>query len=347
MMKAWRKIAPAPGAEAARVEIPRVSGNEVLVKVKAAALCKSDVDVVEWTDLVRRGKFPLPVTLGHEFAGEVVEVGPAAKRVRKGDRVCGETHNPCGVCHTCRTGNQHVCRNGMGVLGRSMNGCFAEYIKIPEIMAIRLPDRIGFVQGAVMEPLATALHSLQKGRVWGETVAVLGVGTIGQMAVALAKAMGAAKVFALGRSDAKLEWSRRLGADVVIDSRKEDLVEVVMRHTGGVGVGAVLEMTGNQDLINQAVAALRVAGRLVQVGMVEKPLTFDNFMYGVAYKELIVTGIFGRRMYETWETLEGVLEAGLVEPGAFVGRVVGFDDLFAGIEDFAKVDGRIVMDLEA
>ncbi len=345
-MKALRKTSPAPGAEAADVEIPAIAGNEVLVKVKAAALCKSDVDVVEWTDLVRRGNFPLPVTLGHEFAGEVVEVGPAARRIRKGDRVCGETHNPCGVCHTCRTGNQHICRNGMGVLGRSMNGCFAEYIKIPEIMAVKLPDSVGFVQGAVMEPLATALHSLQKAGIRGESVAVLGVGAIGQMAVAMAKRLGAAKVFALGRSAEKLAWSKKLGADVIIDSRREDLAEVVMRHTGGVGVGAVLEMTGDQGLINRSVAALRVAGRLVQVGMVEKPLTFDNFMYGVAYKELVVTGIFGRRMYETWEELANVLEAGMVDPGEFVGRVIRFDEFFAGIRDFGKVNGRIVMDME-
>ena len=345
MMKALRKTRPEAGAEVEHIPVPEPVDNEVLVKVKAAAICKSDVDVVEWTDLVRRAKFPLPFTLGHEFSGEVVKTGPKTKRIRPGDRVAGETHNPCGVCHTCRTGNQHICRNGMGVLGRSMAGCFADYIKIPETMAIRLPNRIDYVAGAVMEPLATALHSLTKAEPWGDSVAILGVGAIGQMAIALAKKMGASTVFAVGRSEQKLARSKQLGADVLIDSRSENLAEVVMKHTAG-GVGSVIDMTGNQTLINQAVEALRVAGRLVFVGMVEKPLTFDNFMYGAVYKELRMTGIFGRRMYETWEMLDSLLAAGMIDPGAFVGKVVRFDDFLEGVRDFSAVNGRIVMKFE-
>ncbi|MCL2000984.1 MAG: alcohol dehydrogenase catalytic domain-containing protein [Planctomycetes bacterium] len=342
-MKAWRKTKPGFGAELAAIERPKAGDGEILVKVRAAAICKSDLDVIEWTELVQRGKFPLPVTLGHEFSGEVVEVGPQVKAIKVGDRISADTHNPCGVCHTCRTGNQHICRNGMGVLGRSMNGCFAEYIKLPEIMAVKLPDNVDFVSGALMEPLATALHSLTKAEAWGDSIAVVGVGAIGQMAVDLAKQLGAAKIFAVGRSEAKLALSKSFGADVLIDSRHENFAEVVKRNTRGLGVAGVLEMTGDHDLINQSVEALRVAGRMVQVGMVEGSLAFDNFMYGVAYKELYLTGIFGRRMFETWEMLLPVIEARKIDLTRHVGKLTGFENLLDVLGDFSKTNGRMIM----
>lgn len=342
-MKAVRKLRPEPGADFVDVDIPQPGCSEVLVKVKAAALCKSDIDVVEWTDLVQRGNYPLPFTLGHEFAGEVVEVGPDVRGVAVGDRVAGETHRPCGICHACHTGNQHICRNGMGVLGRSMDGCFAEYIKLPDFMAVHLSDSVDYVQGAVMEPLATALHTLTKAQPWGDSVAVLGVGTIGQMAVALARHLGASKIFALGRSPLKLEAARAMGADVVIDGASEDFVEVVLRETNCAGVGSVIDMTGNEKVINQAVEALRVAGRLVFCGMVEKPLTFENFMYGAVYKELQLTGIFGRRMFDTWEMLHSILATGKIDVDAFVGKEIPFAAFHEGVKEFSQVNGRIVL----
>ncbi len=344
-MKAIQKTAGKPGAQFVELEIPRLGRNEVLVQVKAAALCRSDVDVYEWTQLVQNAHYKLPFTMGHEFSGLVVEVGADVKGIRAGDRVAGETHIPCGCCNTCRTGNQHICRNNMGVIGRSFDGCFAEYIKIPEIAAVKLPDSITYRQGALLEPFTTAMHALSKANPSGSSIAILGMGTIGLMAVELAKFLGSTKIFVMGNNELRLEESRRLGADVTINGSREDFVQVIMRETNGVGVASIIDMTGNEDVINKSVEALKVAGTLVHVGMVPKPLTFNNYMYGVVYKELNVTGIFGRRMFESWETVLSILSTGRIELDNYIGKVTELENFEQAIVDFRSVTGRIIFEL--
>lgn len=344
-MKAIQKTQRQVGAEMVEIPMPVPGRNEILIEVKSAALCKSDVDVYEWTQLVQNANYELPFTMGHEFSGRVVEVGPDVKSIKVGDRVAGETHIPCGVCHTCRTGNQHICRNNMGVLGRNVAGCFAEYIKIPEITAIKLPEAMSFSQGALLEPMATAMHAISKANPGGRSIAILGVGTIGQMAVELAKFLGSTKIFAMDINDKRLEESKKRGADITINGLKENFVEVVKRETNGVGVAAIVDLTGNDRVINQCVEALMVAGDLVHVGMVEKPLTFNNYMYGVVYKELNITGIFGRRMFETWETLMPILETGRINMDSFIGKVMKLEEIDKAVEEFNHVSGRIVFEL--
>ncbi len=344
-MIAIQKTVGELGVQFAELEVPSIGRNEVLIEVKATALCKSDVDVYEWTQLVQNANYKLPFTMGHEFAGLVVEVGADVKGVKVGDRVAGETHIPCGHCYTCRTGNQHICRNNMGVIGRSVNGCFAEYIKIPEIAVIKLPDTVTYRQGAILEPFATAMHALSKVNLAGSTIAILGIGTIGLMTVELAKLLGCTQIFTMANNDKRLDESKRLGADITINGLKEDFVEVIMRETKGVGVSSIIDMTGNDSVINKSVEALRVAGTLVHVGMVQKPLTFNNYMYGVVYKELNITGIFGRRMFETWETVMSILDTGRINLDSYIGRVMKLEDFDQAIADFKNVSGRIVFEL--
>ena len=343
-MRAIQKNAAKPGAELVELDIPVIEKNEILVEVKATALCKSDIDVYEWTTLVQNGKYKLPFTMGHEFAGRVVEVGEDVKGIKVNDRVAGETHIPCGYCHTCRTGNQHICRNNMGVIGRSVNGSFAEYIKIPEIAAIKLPDNITYRQGAVLEPFATALHSLSKVNFAGNSIAITGIGAIGLMAVELAKFMGATQIFAIGRNEKRLEECKSRGADVLINSSRQDFVKEIMKHTNGVGVSSIIDMTGNEQIINQSVEALMVAGSLVVVGMVDKPLTFNNYMYGAVYKELKITGIFGRRMFETWEMAMSILRTGRIDLNSYIGGISKIEDIDKAVQDFKKVSGRIIFE---
>ncbi len=344
-MKAIQKTVGEIGAQLVDLEIPRIGRNEVLVLVKDAALCRSDVDVYEWTQLVQNAHYKLPFTMGHEFSGIVVEAGEDVKGISVGDRVAGETHIPCGHCNTCRTGNQHICRNNMGVIGRSVNGCFAKYIKIPEIAAVKIPDSITYRQGALLEPFATAMHALSKVNPCGNSIAILGMGTIGLMAVELAKFLGSTKIFVMGNNELRLAESKRLGADVTINGSKEDFVDVIMRETNGVGVSSIIDMTGNEEVINKSVEALKVAGTLVHVGMVPKPLTFNNFMYGVVYKELNITGIFGRRMFETWETVLSILNTGRINLDNYIGKVTELENFEQAIEDFKKVTGRIIFEL--
>jgi threonine 3-dehydrogenase len=344
-MKAIQKAVGEIGIQLVELEIPCIGRNEVLIEVKATALCKSDVDVYEWTQLVQNANYKLPFTMGHEFAGMVVEVGEDVKGVKVGDRVAGETHIPCGYCYTCRTGNQHICRNNMGVIGRSVNGCFAEYIKIPEIAVIKLPDSVSYRQGAVLEPFATAMHALSKVNPSGNTIAILGIGTIGLMTVELAKFIGSTKIFAMGNNDIRLAESKLRGADIIINGSKEDFIEVIMRETKGIGVSAIIDLTGNDRVINQSVEALMVAGTLVHVGMVPKPLTFNNYMYGVVYKELKITGIFGRRMFETWETVMSILDTGRINLDSYIGKIMKLEDIDQAVAEFKNVAGRIVFEL--
>ena len=325
------------------IPVPQITRNQVLIKVRAAALCKSDVDVYEWTELVARAKYSLPFTMGHEFAGEIVEVGEGVEGFAVGDRVAGETHIPCGHCETCRNGNPHICANGMGVLGRTVNGCFADYIALDQKALIRLPDNLTYEQGAILEPFATAMHAISKVKPEGKSLLIAGTGTIGQMAVRIAKAFGCTQLFALDIADEKLEEAKRRGADVCINGIREDMVAIIKEQTDGYGVDAVIDFTGNERVINQIVEATKIAGTIVHVGMVEKPLTFQNFMYGVVYKELIVTGIFGRRLYETWTLVMNLLKTGKIDLNEFIADEMKLEDFEQANADFSKYSGRILL----
>lgn len=341
-MKAIRKTMPETGASFEEVPVPEINRDEVLIKVEASALCKSDVDVYEWTPLVAKAQYPLPFIMGHEFAGHIVKMGEAVKGFQVGDRVAGETHIPCGYCETCRTGNQHICGNHMGVLGRTVDGCFTEYIALHQKALIHLPDNLSYKEGALLEPFATAMHAVSKAKPAGRSLLIAGTGTIGQMAVEIAAFLGCTKLFAMDIDDKELKESRQRGADITINGMKEDYVEIVKKETGGYGVDAVIDFTGNERVINQAVEAVKIAGTIVHVGMVEKPLTYHNFMYGVVYKELNVTGIFGRRMYETWTEVMNILGAGKIDLKTYIGNEMKLEQLEEAIQVFPEVSGRIV-----
>lgn len=344
-MKAIIKSTPHTGISCIEREIPKIGREEVLIKVKAAALCKSDVDVYEWTPLIEKANYQLPFVLGHEFSGEIIEIGEDVRGFEIGDRVAGETHIPCGYCKTCRTGNQHICGNHMGVLGRTVDGSFAEYIRLNQKSLIALPDNLNYRQGSILEPLATAMHAVSKTKPSGKTLAILGVGTIGQMAVDIAKFMGSTKIFIVDINDMKLKEGLGRGADIAINSLKNKITNIIKEETNGYGVDAVIDFTGNEKIINQSVEAVKIAGTLVHVGTVEKPLTFENFMYGVVYKELHLTGIFGRKMFETWSDLMSILETGKLDLDSYIAQILPLEEFEKGIELFPQVSGRIVFDI--
>ncbi len=342
-MKAIRKTKREAGAEILEIAAPEIGEHDLLVKVKAAAMCKSDVDVFEWTPLVEAANYDLPFTLGHEFAGEVVKAGKLVKNIKPGDHVAGETHIPCGYCKECRTGNMHICSNNMGVFGRNVNGAFAEYIMLPEISAIKLAPEMDMKEAALLEPLGTALHALQKANCQGKSILIMGTGTIGLMACELAKALGATKVLSLDINKKRLDFSVKCGADVTINGMEEDLVEVVKEKTGGHGVQCVVDFTGNQRVINQGIDALCIAGQMVHVGMVEKDLTIPSFMYRVVYRELKITGIFGRHMFNTWELLVDMLEAGKVGLDKYIGAEMSMWEYQRALDEFNNIIGRAIL----
>lgn len=341
-MKAIQKVEKQKGAALMDVPVPKTGDKDLLVKVKAAALCKSDVDVYDWTNLVQASNLPLPFTMGHEFSGEVIEAGSAVDNFSVGDHIAGETHIPCGYCHTCRTGNAHICEN-MGLFGRTVDGCFAEYIRIPAVSAIKIDKGIPFAHGALMEPLGVALHAVTKAGVSGKTVAVMGCGVIGVMAVEFAKILGAVKVIGVSTSRSKLDEALKHGADLVVNNKEGGMVKAIMEATDGKGVDVVIEMTGNEKVINDSMEILKVAGKCVFVGTVVGKLTFDKFMKNVVYKELNLTGIFGREMYQTWELLAQIIAAGRLNLKEYVCAELPLDRFDEAMELFPSAIGRIVL----
>lgn len=272
-MKAVRLVKVGSPLELQEIPVPQYGEREVLVRVRAAGICHSDVHY-------RAGKspvYPLPMTLGHEVAGVVEAVGSQVTRVKVGDRVCLHYMVTCGNCYYCSTGNEQFCEKGV-MLGHYTDGGYAEFIAVPERNAVKLPEEIPFEQGAtLMCASATSLHALRKSRLkGGETLAVFGAGGLGMSAIQLGRALGASDVYAVDINPAKLALAKDLGA-VPVNAGEGDAVEVIRKLTGGKGVDVALEVIGLPVTMSQALRSLNVFGRAVIVGISEKPLEVDTY----------------------------------------------------------------------
>lgn len=317
--KALRKMKPQAGAELVELELPAELGpKEVLIEIEVAAICASDVHVYAWRPEVAALKIPLPFTMGHEFCGKVVQVGPQVETLVPGDRVSGETHWACGHCYYCQTGDLHICAN-MRLVGRTLDGCFGEYATLPEINARKIPATIPPEKAALLEPLGVAVHALEAAEVSGKNVAILGCGAIGLLAIGAAKALGALSVFATSRSAGKLERAREMGADLVLNAAEDDVVGEMLKATGGLGVDAVIELSGSEEALHQGFQVLRKGGVIVLVGLPPEPVKLD-IPGEMIRKEARLVGSFGRRMWQTWMTTERLLERGLVDVALATGR---------------------------
>ena len=272
-MKAVRLVKVGSPLEMQEIPTPKIGDRDVLVRVKAAGICHSDVHYRAGTSPVR----PLPMTLGHEVAGIVEKVGGAAKDVKPGDRVCLHYNITCGDCVSCASGNEQFCPTGL-MIGHYTDGGFAEHIAVPGRNALRLPPEIPFEQGAtLMCASATAYHALRKsGLRAGETAAIIGVGGLGVSAVQLARAFGALTVFAVDIREESLELAARYGA-VAVNARKTDPVEEIRKLTGGRGADVTVELIGSSRTMHQAVKCLAPLGRAVLVGITSELLTLDTY----------------------------------------------------------------------
>lgn len=272
-MKAVRLVKVGSPLELQEIPVPQYGEREVLVRVRAAGICHSDVHY-------RAGKspvYPLPMTLGHEVAGMVEAVGSQVTRVKVGDRVCLHYMVTCGNCYYCSTGNEQFCEKGV-MLGHYTDGGYAEFIAVPERNAVKLPEEIPFEQGAtLMCASATSLHALRKSRLkGGETLAVFGAGGLGMSAIQLGRALGASDVYAVDINPAKLALAQDLGA-VPVNAGDGDPVDAICKLTGGKGVDVALEVIGLPLTMSQALRSLNVFGRAVIVGISEKPLEVDTY----------------------------------------------------------------------
>ncbi len=284
-MKAVRLVKSGQPLEMQEVPVPRVGARDVLVKVKAAGICRSDMHYRAGASTVPN----LPRTLGHEVAGVIEEVGPAVRNVKVGDRVCLHYLVTCGDCHYCALGSEQFCTSG-SMIGKYQDGGYAEYIVVPARNAVPLPDDIPFEQGAIMMcSSATSLHALNKAELKpGESVAVFGVGGLGISAVQLARAFGALDVYAVDINADKLKLAESYGA-IPVNARVVDPVAEIRRLTGGQGVDVALELVGLRQTIEQAVHSLGVFGRAVLVGITDQPFELNSYQ-DVILKEAQIIG---------------------------------------------------------
>lgn len=309
-MQAIVKQKRAPGLTVTSVPKPSPGPGEVLIAVRHAGVCGTDLHIADWNAWAE-GRIKPPVVVGHEFAGEIVGVGDAVSELKTGQLVTAEGHIVCGHCLQCRTGNSHICRNTR-IIGVDRDGAFAEYIVMPATNVLPL-DGIPTTVGAVMDPMGNAFHTVLSADIPGSTVLVVGCGPIGCFAVGIARAAGAAKVIASDVNATRLALARQMGAHVTVNAATDDVVSAVLDETGGEGADVVCEMSGVPSALHQAFAAVRMGGRVQLLGLPKGQVPID-FANEIIFKGITVYGVIGRKMYETWHQMRRYLSAGLLDP---------------------------------
>jgi len=325
-MKAIVKTREEVGFELLDVPLPKVGKNDVLIKVKAAAICGSDLKFYKWVPWCKNVIKSLPFIPGHECAGEVVEVGENVKGIKVGDKVAAETHIPCGVCWQCRHGRPHTCEK-MELFGHAINGGFAEYALIPDRAARKIPQEIPYEYGCLLEPMGIPYRAVEKGGVEGDAVAVIGCGPIGQFAISFSKILGADIVIGIDVNEKRLDIAKKMGATYVINPQREALVERIKEVTEnyGRGVGVVIDASGNAEAMKEAFTYLRVGGRFVILGQTDGPLPI-NPSRDVVFKEAEIIGLFGRRIWDTWDKTERILLSKKINPEPVITHKFSLDD---------------------
>jgi len=309
-MHAIVKPSRAPGLKVTTVPKPEAGPGEVLIAVRHAGVCGTDLHIADW-DAWAQGRLKPPLVIGHEFAGEIVAVGDGVAELRPGQQVTAEGHIVCGHCLQCRTGNAHICKNTR-IIGVDRDGAFAEFIAMPATNVLAL-DGIPTEVGAIMDPLGNAFHTVLTADIPGSTVFVVGCGPIGCFAVGIARAAGAAKVLASDVNPKRLALASRMGAHVTLDAARDDVVRTVLAETGGEGADVVCEMSGVSSALHQAFAAVRMGGRVQLLGIPKGEVPVD-FATEIIFKGLTLYGVIGRKMYETWHQMRRFLSGGHFDP---------------------------------
>ena len=340
-MKALRKMQPARGLSYENAKVPEIGPTDVLVRVKIASICGTDLHIYGW-DRWSQGRIKPPVTLGHEFCGAVERVGSEVAAVKAGDFVSAEMHVNCGHCHQCRLGEAHICQN-LRIIGIDQDGAFAEFVKIPASNIIQLGPEIPEHYGAILDPLGNAVHTVLAGPIAGQTVLITGCGPIGLMSVAVAKACGSSTVFATETNEHRREMAKKMGADVVLNPAEQDAVAEILADTNQTGVDVLLEMSGNPTAIQQGFKALRAGGRASLLGIPTENVPLD-LVNDVIFKGATVQGIYGRRMYATWVQMTALLKAGRLHLEPLFGERMNlsrFEDAFAKLQ--GGLAGKILL----
>lgn len=306
-MKSLVKAKKEPGIWMEDVPMPAYGVNDVLIAIKKTAICGTDIHIYVWDDWAK-ATIPVPMTVGHEFYGEIVNVGSEVKGLECGQRVSGEGHITCGLCRNCRAGKRHLCRNTLGV-GVNRPGCFAEYLSLPASNVLALPDDITADQASILDPFGNATHCALAFDVVGEDVLITGAGPIGIMAVAIMRHIGARHVVITDVNEHRLALARKMGATRAINVASESIPDVMSELGMVEGFDVGLEMSGNPTALKNMVSAMNHGGHIAMLGIPPKETPMD--WNQVIFKGLVVKGIYGREMFETWYKMIAMLQSGL------------------------------------
>jgi len=307
-MRALSKTKPTAGLELVEVPVPEAGSGEALVRVLRAGICGTDLHIYRW-DAWASSRVALGRVIGHEFCGIVTALGPGTTGVRIGELVAVECHVACGACPICRAGSAHVCPR-MQVIGVDRNGGFADYVAVPVQNLWPIPPGIEPEVAAILDPVGNAVHAALSTELVARTVAVIGCGPIGLLAIGVARRCGAYRIFASDIRPQRLDLARVMGADVVLDARTTPVADRIREMTAGLGADVVFEMSGSPEGIRTGLRALRNGGFLALLGLPAGEVLVD-LVNDVIFKEATVRGIFGRRLWETWELATRLVEGGL------------------------------------
>lgn len=306
-MKALGKLEKKAGIWLYDAPLPKLGHNDVLIKVKKTAICGTDIHIYNWDEWAQK-TITVPMTVGHEFVGEIVELGGEVNGFKVGDRVSGEGHISCGYCRNCRAGTRHLCRNTESV-GVTRSGCFAEYLAIPAVNVFPIPDVISDDVASILDPLGNATHTALSFNLVGEDVLITGAGPVGIMATAIARHAGARNVVVSDVNDYRLALAKKMGATRTINVTNEKIENLFgeLNMTEGFDVG--LELSGNPQAFNTMIETMNHGGHIAILGFLPQDTQIDWTQ--IIMKGLIIKGIYGREMFETWYKMSSMLESGL------------------------------------
>ncbi len=339
-MKALVKAEAREGLWMQRVPVPEPGPNEVLIKVKKSAICGTDVHIWKW-DQWSANTVPVPMVVGHEFCGEIVQRGTAARKYALGQRVSGEGHIVCGMCRNCRAGRGHLCHNTKGV-GVHRPGSFAEYVCIPEYNVVAIPDDVPDEIAAIFDPFGNAVHTALSFDLVGEDVLVTGAGPIGIMGALVAQKVGARKVVITDISPYRIALAKKLGVQHVVNAQETPLREIMdqLGMTEGFDVG--LEMSGAAPAMRDMIDTMNNGGKIALLGIA--PTEFAVDWNKIIFKMLNIKGIYGREMFETWYKMIALVQSGL-DLSDLITHRISIDDYEQGFAAMLSGEaGKVVMD---
>jgi threonine 3-dehydrogenase len=340
LMRALVKSWPEPGIWMEEVPVPDIGPNEVLVKVRRSAICGTDIHIFNWDEWAAK-TVPVPMVVGHEFVGEVADVGASVTGYRIGQRVSGEGHIVCGHCRNCRAGRGHLCRNTLGV-GVQRPGSFAEYVALPAYNLVAIPDDVPDEIAAIFDPLGNAVHTALSFDLVGEDILVTGAGPIGIMGALVAQSVGARKVVITDINPYRLELARRLGVHHVVDASSEDLRDVMREEGMREGFDVGLEMSGSAVAFRDMIEVMNNGGRIAILGIASTAFEID--WNKVIFKMLMLKGIYGREMFETWYKMIALVQGPLDVSGIITHRL-GIDDYAEGFAAMKSGNsGKVVLE---